>query len=85
MFKVAVGHQIPSPAMSDLMSDQINKRTIASLTQNGVNLMIWKIWNINPGQVFTIIVGVTKVKQGFSIPPKGNEGGKTNKSYTPQT
>jgi len=25
-----------------------------------------------------IIVGVTKVRQGFSIPPYGNVGGKTN-------
>ena len=37
MFKIAVGHQISSPAVGDLVSDQINKRTIASLTQENDN------------------------------------------------
>lgn len=35
-------------------------------------------------RVLTIRVGVTKVKQGFSIPPKGKEGGSTSRSYWPQ-
>ncbi len=30
-------------------------------------------------------VGVTNVRQGFSIPPYGKEGGSTSKSYTPHT
>lgn len=30
-------------------------------------------------------VGVTKVRQGFSMPPYGKDGGKTNKSYCPHT
>jgi hypothetical protein len=35
--------------------------------------------------ILTKTVGVTKVTQGFSIPPKGKEGGKTSKSYIPHT
>src|SRR5215813_3122734 len=30
------------------------------------------------------IVGVANVRHGFSMPPNGNEGGKTIKSYLPQ-
>ncbi len=30
-------------------------------------------------------VGVTKVRQGFSMPPYGKEGGRTSRSYTPHT
>ena len=30
-------------------------------------------------------VGVTKVRQGFSIPPYGNDGGRISRSYVPQT
>src|SRR5690606_39172869 len=32
-----------------------------------------------------IIVGVANVKHGFSIPPNGKLGGKTNKSKRPQS
>lgn len=36
-------------------------------------------------QNLTNKVGVIKVRHGFSIPPNGNEGGNTRRSYRPQT
>jgi len=39
-------------------------------------------WLLTPSP--TKSVGVTNVRQGFSIPPYGKEGGRISKSYVPQ-
>ena len=40
---------------------------------------------VNLENLFTSKVGVTNVRQGFSMPPYGKEGGNTRRSYTPHT
>lgn len=49
MFKIAVGHQVTSPAVSDLVSDQIDKRTIAGLMQENDNT-IFKVFTKSKNQ-----------------------------------
>lgn len=67
------------------MCYNIGQRLITSLEYEEYVIAVKIKQNNSLPLKLTSNVGVTKVRQGFSIPPNGKLGGITNKSYCFQT
>ena len=84
MLKIAVGHKISGPGMSNLenkCSKMYNNLSLKIVFKFLTSWAMTSALDLSPESKD----GVAKVRHGFSIPPKGKEGGRIRISYSPQT